>query len=178
VRAVLEARGHESQAITLSDPERSNLSRHIAEVQELIQAGGQGRIVLVGHSYASFVITGVAAKMPDKIARLVYVDACIPKSGQSLLDVFAAAEVDQKKFGVPSWPPFMEPLVFDQAVIDQLPKTYVHCLRSQFLELTRAIPAYVKAHPPAEHWDYYDLDADHYCMLNHAEALAGILMNC
>lgn len=176
VRAALASKGQRSRAITLSDPERSDLSQHISEVLALIKASGQGRVVLVGHSYASFVITGVAARASESIARLVYIDAVIPQSGQSLLDMFAVAGVDEKAYGVPSWPPFTERLIFDQALINRLPKTYVHCLRSQFLDMTRSIPAYVKARANREHWDYFELDADHYCMLDQPQELAGILL--
>jgi len=177
VRAELAKEGQSSRAITLSDPESSDLSQHIAQVLRMIEDSAEAKVILVGHSYGSYVITGAAAKAPEKIVRLVYVDAAIPQSGQSLLDMFHMVGVDEKKYGVPSWPPFNERLLFDQSFISRLPKTYVHCLRSQFLDMTRSIPAYVKARAGREHWDYFELDADHYCMLDHAQELADILLS-
>ncbi len=44
-------------------------------------------MVLVGHSYAGMVISGVANEVPDRIAHLVYVDAMVPTDGESALDV-------------------------------------------------------------------------------------------
>ncbi|MDQ3227490.1 MAG: alpha/beta hydrolase, partial [Chloroflexota bacterium] len=45
-------------------------------------------VVLVGHSYATMVITGVADRVPERIAHLVYLDGPIGGEGQALLDFF------------------------------------------------------------------------------------------
>jgi pimeloyl-ACP methyl ester carboxylesterase len=39
--------------------------------------------VLVGHSYAGSVITGVADQRPSQIAALMYLDAFVPEDGDS-----------------------------------------------------------------------------------------------
>lgn len=44
----------------------------------------EGRAVLVGHSLAGMVISGVAEKSPARLSRLVYVAAYLPRSGESL----------------------------------------------------------------------------------------------
>lgn len=41
-------------------------------------------VVLVGHSYGGMVITGVADRIPERIRRLVYVEAFVPESGESV----------------------------------------------------------------------------------------------
>ena len=43
--------------------------------------------MLVGHSYAGMVVTGVADAMRDRIASLVYLDAFVPQDGQALFDL-------------------------------------------------------------------------------------------
>jgi pimeloyl-ACP methyl ester carboxylesterase len=43
--------------------------------------------VLVGHSYGGMVITGIADRAANRVAKLVYLDAANPKNGQSLVDV-------------------------------------------------------------------------------------------
>jgi pimeloyl-ACP methyl ester carboxylesterase len=43
--------------------------------------------ILVGHSMAGYPITAAALRAPEKIARLVYVCAYVPKSGLSLTDM-------------------------------------------------------------------------------------------
>ena len=44
-------------------------------------------VVLVGHSYGGMVITGVADRLPGKVAGLVYLDAIVPRDGESLVDL-------------------------------------------------------------------------------------------
>lgn len=51
-----------------------NLDTHIADVVNLLRYEELHDVVLVGHSYAGTVITGVADRVPERIARLVYVD--------------------------------------------------------------------------------------------------------
>lgn len=41
-------------------------------------------------SYGGFVITGVADAVPDRIARLVYLDAFVPQPGRSFFDILPA----------------------------------------------------------------------------------------
>jgi pimeloyl-ACP methyl ester carboxylesterase len=176
VRAILESHGQQTDAITLSDPEHSSLSNHISEVCSMIGSVDIHDVWLAGHSYASFVITGVANVIPERIARLIYIDSLIPENGKSLFDHFHLASVDPGKFGVPEWTPFTERLFFDESIIRKMPKIYIHCIHSQFLEMTRNIPRYVKRHAKDDHWDYFDLDSDHYCMLKNPRELAKIIL--
>ena len=44
-------------------------------------------IVLVGNSYGGMVITGVADRVPENVASLVYLDAFVPENGQSCLSL-------------------------------------------------------------------------------------------
>lgn len=64
-----------------------DLSRHIADVVEQIEAAGFNRFVLAGHSYGGMVVTGAAAKLGARIDALVYIDAFLPGDGQSLWDI-------------------------------------------------------------------------------------------
>jgi pimeloyl-ACP methyl ester carboxylesterase len=91
----LTAAGHEVFAPTLTGvaershvtPEQVNLSSHIADVAGLLHYEDLRDVLLVGHSYGGMVITGAADRMPDRIGGLLYVDAFLPDSGQSLLDI-------------------------------------------------------------------------------------------
>ena len=40
--------------------------------------------MLVGHSYGGMVITGVADRIPERLRALIYVDAFLPESGESV----------------------------------------------------------------------------------------------
>src|SRR6266511_1450452 len=63
------------------------LATHIDEVVNTILWEDLRDVVLVGHSYGGMVITGVADRIPDRIRRLVYLDAFLPDSGETALDL-------------------------------------------------------------------------------------------
>ena len=61
-------------------------------------------IILVGHSFAGSVISGVADKLKDRIQKLIYFDAMILTDGQKPFDITPKETVEQrielaKKFG-------------------------------------------------------------------------------
>jgi pimeloyl-ACP methyl ester carboxylesterase len=59
------------------------VATHVDDVAAVVEAEELNNAVLVGHSYAGVVITGVADRLPDRVGRLVYVDATVPRSGES-----------------------------------------------------------------------------------------------
>ena len=88
VPALREA-GHQVRAVTLSglgvEPDRAappNLDTHIADALGALEAVDEPAIV-VGHSYAGMVITGLADWAPELVSGLVYVDAYLPADGDS-----------------------------------------------------------------------------------------------
>jgi pimeloyl-ACP methyl ester carboxylesterase len=62
------------------------LQQHIEDVA-LELAKLQETVILVGHSYAGMIISGVAETNPAQIRRLVFLDAFVPDDGQSALDL-------------------------------------------------------------------------------------------
>ncbi|HLX24490.1 MAG TPA: alpha/beta fold hydrolase [Usitatibacter sp.] len=68
-----------------------SLETHVQDVMGVIESERLDDVVLVGHSYAGVVVTAVADRMPQRISRLVYLDAMVPKSGQSLYDTTGPA---------------------------------------------------------------------------------------
>src|SRR5262245_19424255 len=54
------------------------LSTHIDDVVNMILYEDLRDIILVGHSYGGMVISGVADRVPDRIKKLVYLDALVP----------------------------------------------------------------------------------------------------
>jgi len=107
IRAALQARGHHVFTPTLSGVgERShllsrqvNLDTHIADVVNLIRWEDISNVVLCGHSYGGCVVTGAADQIADRISALVYVDAFVPESGQSLHDTLPAEQRDSQVKG-------------------------------------------------------------------------------
>lgn len=98
VRPLLRAHGHDVFTPTLSGlSDRSHLlacgidlATHITDVTNLLWYEDLADVVLVGHSYAGMVITGVAATMPERLKRVVYLDAYLPDDGQSEADLWPA----------------------------------------------------------------------------------------
>jgi pimeloyl-ACP methyl ester carboxylesterase len=50
---------------------------------------GEERVILVGHGLAGMVISQVAEERPERIQRLVYLSALLPKSGETALQITA-----------------------------------------------------------------------------------------
>jgi pimeloyl-ACP methyl ester carboxylesterase len=82
VADALRAAGHRAYPVTLTGlgervhlgGPQINLDTHVADVVNLLRYEDLRDVVLVGHSYAGNVIAGAADRMPERIARLVYVD--------------------------------------------------------------------------------------------------------
>jgi pimeloyl-ACP methyl ester carboxylesterase len=95
VKSLLEEAGHEVFAPSLTGlAERSrrvgpeiDLEFHIDDVVQLLRYWDLQDVIVVGHSYGGMVITGVGDRAPDRVAKLVYLDAANPKNGESLVDV-------------------------------------------------------------------------------------------
>lgn len=95
VLPLLRAAGLDAHAPTLTGVgERAHLlspevdlSTHVLDVLGLIEAEELQQVVLVGHSYAGLVVTGVAdrllAQAPGRLRHLVYLDAVVPRPGES-----------------------------------------------------------------------------------------------
>ena len=91
--------GHCVHAVTLTGlGERAHLmspsitlETHIADVMGLIEAEELNDVVLAVHSYAGMLGTAVADRMPGRLSHLVYVDAVVPKPGESWSSTHANA---------------------------------------------------------------------------------------
>jgi pimeloyl-ACP methyl ester carboxylesterase len=63
-----------------------DLETHVQDVAAVLEAEELRHVILVGHSYAGMVITGVAARAASRIGHLVYLDAFVPEAGKALFD--------------------------------------------------------------------------------------------
>jgi pimeloyl-ACP methyl ester carboxylesterase len=91
---LLEKHGHRviTPVLTGLGTDRSRLSpdttlqQHVEDV--LVELSkSPDRVILVGHSYAGMIISGVAERNPTQVRRLVFLDAFIPEDRQSVLDL-------------------------------------------------------------------------------------------
>lgn len=83
--------GHGDKAHLLS-PE-VGLTTHTDDIVSLVLDHDLNDIVLVGHSYAGMVISSVANQIPERISRLLYLDAMVPTHGENAIDVMPLTQV-------------------------------------------------------------------------------------
>jgi pimeloyl-ACP methyl ester carboxylesterase len=125
------------------------LDTHITDVVNVLLYEDLRDVILVGHSHAGMVITGVADRVPERIANLVYFDAVVPENGESSLGLVAPevrkdmeqrvrTEGDGWLFpvmhgpnDVPAkntphpWKSWTDPLILKNQAMRQIPCTYI-----------------------------------------------------
>ena len=107
VTNALQQQGHRVHAVTLTGlGERAHLlspaitlDTHIDDVIHLIEAEELPDVVLAVHSYAGMIGTAVADRLGRRIRHLVYVDAVLPKPGESWSSTQSAATQQQRLAG-------------------------------------------------------------------------------
>ena len=63
------------------------LNTHILDIVNVMLYENLNDIVLVGHSYGGMVVTGVADSIPERIKKLIYIDAFLPEDGESVISI-------------------------------------------------------------------------------------------
>jgi len=200
VEARLRAHGHDVSRPTLSGlGERSHvacqadLDTHIEDVVQHLYFERLADVVLVGQSYGGMVVTGVADRVPDAIAALVFVDAFVPRDGESLFDLlppdFAAAlrssavdgRVPPPSGAPPGYPPWYvergrpHPLAaFEQPIRlsgtpHSIPTTYVKCAASD-IPLDSSVER-----ARAGGWVMREIDTHHDAQIADPDGLARLL---
>jgi pimeloyl-ACP methyl ester carboxylesterase len=99
VLPLLTQAGHRAHAVTLTGVgERAHLlgpdidlETHIADVMAAMDAEEMDDVILVVHSYAGMLGTAVADRRPQRLKHLVYLDAVLPKPGESWSSTHASA---------------------------------------------------------------------------------------
>jgi len=99
VRSRLWSAGHEAftpsltgigERVHLTGPD-VDLTTHVHDVVNVVLYEDLRDIVLVGFSYGGAVVTGSLDHIGDRVAHLVYLDAFVPRDGQSVFDLLGAA---------------------------------------------------------------------------------------
>lgn len=91
----LSSAGHQVYTPTLTGlGERAHLlfpgiglETHIQDIVGVIRYEDLSNIILVGHSGTTIVAAGVADRMPERVAHLVYLDGFVPANGLSYNDL-------------------------------------------------------------------------------------------
>ena len=174
VVSCLESQHYNVCAPTLSNEYSHNLSDHVQEICQLITENDLEDIILVAHSYGGMIITGVADKMPDRVASLVYIDAALPDPGQSLFDLLILSGLDPNKVvdGTPM--AYTEKIQFDPHRLKTIPKSYFLCLESDFIAITELVKKKINANK--DEWSYVELPTSHLPMATMPERLCKELV--
>jgi pimeloyl-ACP methyl ester carboxylesterase len=76
------------------------LSTHVDDVVNLLRYEDLHDVVLCGHSYGGCVIAGVIEREPARIASAVFLDAFIPKNGESVFDIVPPAQRERQLLSI------------------------------------------------------------------------------
>jgi pimeloyl-ACP methyl ester carboxylesterase len=178
------------------------LQTHVADIVGLLHYRDVKGVTLVGHSYGGTVITAVAEQVPERIRGLVYLDASVPRDGESNNDVIgpemaaqlrSSAMSDGEGWRVPparyvaerlsgAIRPWVEArltphplLCFDEPV--QLRSNAAAALPRAFIRSSLQSDLYQRLidRARAAGWYCRDLKGGHYPMLTEPEAVAAAL---
>src|SRR5881396_1910692 len=180
IDSMLTRRGHKVVRVTLTGlGERHHLA--------------SPNIGLVGHSYGGMVITGVVDRIPDRIKRVVYLDALLPDSGESLMSIPDTARakfvqsVTRDGYLVPVW--VQDTTVIPRDVPQSL-RTFTDTLRLVNPARLKVPAAYILTYEPqitpdpfqmfadraaARGWPVYKMVSDHLPERTHRAELVTLL---
>ena len=170
------------------------LNTHIDDVVNSILYEDLRDVILVGHSYGGMVISGVADRVPDRIKRLVYLDAMVPNDGDSVITLARGGgdflkQMTKGDYVVPVWvkpdqaPPkdvpqsvktFTDAIVLKNEAARKLPATYILTVdKDKEPKDDDFFPQSVRAKEKG--WSMLQLTSDHNPQWSAPEALAEML---
>jgi len=175
-----------------------NLDTHIKDVVNIILFENLNDIILVGHSYGGMVISGVADSIPERIKKIVYIDAIVPDNKMSVVEslgikpneISAKFQVKENTI-IPTWvkdqrktprdvphpiATFTQKIKLNNSNRLAIPTTYIFTFEKSKggEEADDFYPFYKKA----EHnnWKIYKLEASHNPQIDKLEELVQILI--
>jgi pimeloyl-ACP methyl ester carboxylesterase len=211
VAVLLRANGHHVYTPTLTGvADRSHLlspdiglDMQIDDIVQLVRWEELNDVVLVGHSSGGVVISGVAEKIENSIASLVFLDAFVPENGQSVVDIMANGANAERiraaaRDGAITLPPIPASLFklndADEAWVDRMctPHPILHFTdpvmltgarervprRSYILATVNDGETFVTTHARLQNdpaWRTYEIPCGHDVMLDMPQQLADVL---
>ena len=179
----------------------NDLETHIQDVLGVLQFEDLREVILIGHSYGGMVATGVADRAPDRIARLIYLDAFVPSHGHTLIDLLPSDERQRlldsirtgdgwrvtpnpippdttsedaewiAKFRMPQSAKCFEQPLYLQTSIS-LPRAYIHCTRYAD---KKPFAQFANLANREAGWESFELDASHSPNVTAPVALTDLL---
>ena len=127
--------------------------------------------ILVGHSYGGMVITGVADRLAERLAHLVYLDASVPLPGESWASPHPAHIREARRQRPQPGGVYEDPLVFDAARVGALPRTFIDCTAPALETIT---PSRERARTQPG-WRYAEIATGHDAMISAPAMLLELL---
>ena len=159
VLPLLRAAGHDVYTPTLTGlGERAHLATpdvdletHITDIGAVFFYEDLHNVILVGHSYGGMVVGGVAPRVVNRLAGVIYLDAFMPEDGKSLAD-YAKFQPPPDVWRLPAGSPtrwgvtkpedvawmeerlrehplrtVMQPVRIESDIAARVPHTYIQC---------------------------------------------------
>ena len=203
----LRSAGHEvftptltglGERVHLASPE-IDLETHVLDVVNVLRYERLERVVLAGHSYGGMVVTGVAEREPARIARLVYLDALVPRDGESVVSLvgpeaaaqwggFAAAAGEGWRIPpMPDWDnadrnvpqpmrPMLSPLALRNPAARALERAFVHFTGKAPDEWSLPIFERMAARLRQDGWDVREAPFEHQPFVKRPAEAARLLL--
>jgi len=207
IRERLSARGHTVFTPTHTGlGERSHLAGphidldlHIQDIVNVLEFEDLTDVILVGHSYGGMVATGVADRAGERIKTIIYVDAHVPRDGDSVFSLNPdRREALKEMITAGGWemPPSQAPddtseedkawtkprrrpqpiKTFDQPIKlhngePEMPRTYIYCKRIRPGDVFRKYLERARE----EGWGVYEIDSSHSPNVTQPDLLTDVL---
>jgi pimeloyl-ACP methyl ester carboxylesterase len=184
----------------LSNPS-IDLETHIRDTLNVLYYEDLRDVILLGHSYGGMVATGVADRARDRIAQLIYLDAFVPRDGQSLFDLNESGRTPMRELAKSGdgWrvPPNPTPPDTPEADLEwlaarrvsmpircfetelrlengepSLPRSYIYATRIAPADTFDQFARRAKSEPG---WRYFEIDASHSPNVTAPEVLMALL---
>ena len=208
VDSLVTAAGHTLTRPTLTGlGERVHLARpgtgldtHVTDVVNHLVFEELEDVILVGHSYGGMVAMGVAHRTPERIRRVVLIDAFLPRDGESAVDAVRGTALEEWITGlvddaagapiVPSWiraddpmpgdvpqplRTFTEPVRMENPAAASIPGTYILTVAEGSAPGDDLFAAFADR-AESLGWDVEVLRSDHNPQNSAREAIAAVLL--
>ena len=211
VRRRLQAAGHEvftpsltgiGERVHLANPQIT-LGTHVQDVVNLILYEDLNDIVLLGYSYGGAVVTGCLEHIADRVSHLIYLDAFVPSSGESVLELVGmprpAFELGSLHFVPPAPRSFDDPAEEEFQNLRRVPqplatilepvrlaqplesfefrRTYIRATLGEPSEVGNSHFSSAAAHArDSNAWGYHEIETNHMVLSNKPDELANLLL--
>lgn len=180
----------------LASPE-IGLSTYIQDIENVIHYEQLERVIPVGFSYSGLVVTGVAERIPEKITHIIYVDAFVPRDGESLQNIagekisntirtFANLygngwKIDSFINDDPRSTPqpiktSEEPVAVKNPAARGIPRTYIRCTGKRKDWVFTPVLDRCADYARSSGWDIREIESDHFPMKTAPKVLLELLL--